>query len=197
MKKLANLLLVAVFGVLAVAPVEAQQPGPRGGQGQAQGQRPGGLMRGMRLMQVEQKVLDQLNLSADQKSKIDELNKTTRAKTEAIFKKYGMTMPQPGQRLGGASGGAAAGGQRPGRQPGGAAPGGQRPGGWDPKMMEEMRAVQQGRQDEMKKILTKAQQDKYQKLMQEERAKMRANRPGGAPGAPGGAKPGGGGKSGG
>lgn len=194
MKKLATLLLVAVFGVLVVAPVEAQQPGPRGGQGQAQGQRPGGMMRGQRMQQVEQKVLDQLNLNASQKKQIDDLNKTTRTKTEAIFKKYGMTMPQPGQR----PGGAAPGGQRPGRQPGGAAPGGQRPGGWDPKMMEEMRAVQQGRQDGMKKILTKAQQDKYQKLMQEERAKMRANRPGGAPGAPGGpAKPGGGGKSGG
>ena len=54
MKQLATLILVTLFGVLAVSPVEAQQPGPRGGgQGQPQGQRPGGMMRGQRMLQME------------------------------------------------------------------------------------------------------------------------------------------------
>lgn len=193
MKKFATLVLVAVFGALLVAPIEAQQPGPRGGQGQAQRQRPGGMMLGQRLQQVEQKVLDQLNLNANQKKQIDELNKTTRAKTEAIFKKYGVTPPQPGQR----AGGAAQGGQRPGGAASGGEQGRRAWGNIDPKMMEELRAVQQDRQDGMRKILTKEQQEKYRQLMQEERAKMRGNRPGGAPGAPGGGGKPGGGKSGG
>lgn len=79
MKK--SLSLVALLAVCATAAF-AQQPGARPG-----GPGPGGMMRGpsARMGKMNAEIYKQLGLTADQKKKVDALDKAHMAKMKALF----------------------------------------------------------------------------------------------------------------
>ncbi len=126
-----------------------------------------------------------LGLSPAQKKALGKLDKETAEKQKALFGSMG----GPGGRGPGGPGGP--GGRGPGG-PGGRGPGG--PGGPGGGMREKMQAIRKEHEDGLKKILSKAQFDKYDAEWKKVMAGMRRGGPGGpggrGPGGPGG-RPGG------
>ncbi len=176
MKKIASLTLMALMGLSLVAPAFAQAPGPKGGAQAGPGGRQGGGNRMARMGQMEKDIFAKLNLKADQKKKLEAIDAKYKAKFAEEMKKMGgpgggMGRPGPGGPGGGRTGGPGG----PGGGPGG-------PGG----AMGGMREMMQARRKEQMGVLDKVQQKKYTEMMEAERAKWRANRPGGGPGGPGG-----------
>lgn len=77
MKKTLTVLAIATMALGLGVGAYAQDAGPQGGQlKQGQGQRKGGGMQKAR-GKIQQDILAQLNLTADQKAKIEALNKKT------------------------------------------------------------------------------------------------------------------------
>jgi len=138
MKKLLTLGAIAVIGMGLTVSSNAQAPGPGGPGGRLQAGQggPGGGRMMMRLGETQKKILGQLDLSADQKKKIEALDKKTKTSMEKLMK-------EPGDR------------QAKG-----------------PKMRE----IMQSHREDLNKILTPAQQKKYQELMKAEMQKMRDQR---------------------
>ena len=93
MKKLTLSILVVGAAIGLATESLAQQPGPKGGQGGGQFGRPGqggqrrvGGMR--RLQEVNKKIFAQLGLNADQKKKIEALDKKSAAKMQDLMKDF-------------------------------------------------------------------------------------------------------------
>ncbi|MBS1707114.1 MAG: hypothetical protein JSS65_00160 [Armatimonadetes bacterium] len=183
MKTLIKSLIVA-GAVMALATASmAQAAGPRGGAGAGQARQggpggpggPGGdFMK--RREEMMKKIFDQLNLTADQKKKIEALNKDRAEKMKKL-------MPQGGPRPG-AGGGAGAGAGKPG---GGAGAG----GGANSDMRAKFQAMQKEYDASLKKILGDAKFAQYEKLLKEAREKARAAGGGGGRGGAGGGAAGG------
>ncbi|MBX3112789.1 MAG: hypothetical protein KF857_12375 [Fimbriimonadaceae bacterium] len=155
MKNLIKTLIVS-GAVMALATASiAQSAGPRGGAGQG---RPGGA-NGQQMMKQRQemmnKIYDQLKLTADQKKKIEALNKDRMAKMQKMFGQ--------GRPAGGANGRPPANDQR----------------------RAEMQKMQKDYEASLKKIMGDSKYAEYQKLLKAAREKARANRPGGGGGAGG------------
>ncbi|MBS1705066.1 MAG: hypothetical protein JST40_04270 [Armatimonadetes bacterium] len=79
MKSILKLVSVAALAAMVIGSSFAQTPpGPRGGgKGPANGQQGGQRMRGGGMMKMQQEIFAKLNLTADQKKKIEALNKKT------------------------------------------------------------------------------------------------------------------------
>lgn len=87
MNKLVTMVTVAALAVGMSVSVMAQQPGPKGGDAK---RGPGGIGgRFGRMAEMEKDILAKLNLNADQKKKIEALNKKTKTKMEALMKEPG------------------------------------------------------------------------------------------------------------
>lgn len=83
MKKFLPLIAIAAMSAGFATVSLAQDAGPRGGQLQGrQGRGMGGMMR---MAKVREEVLAQLNLTADQKKKLAELDKKTEAEVKALM----------------------------------------------------------------------------------------------------------------
>jgi Spy/CpxP family protein refolding chaperone len=166
---------VAVMSVFTVSAF-AQGAGPakggvQGGKAGGPGG-PGGMRRGGGMMGMDDAVLAKLNLTADQKKKVASLKEATKKKGEEFRKSLG---------LGAGAGKAGAG------KAGAGGPGGQRVKLTD-EQRNKLKAIGEGYQSGLKKILTPTQQATYEKEMKAQREKMRSQfQKGGAAGGPGGA----------
>lgn len=176
-------LFVAV-AVMSVVTVSAFAQGAGPAKGGAQGGKaggpggPGGMRRGGGMMGMDDAVLAKLNLTADQKKKVAALKDATKKKGEEFRKSLG---------LGAGPGAGKAGAGKAGAGKAGAAGG---PGGQRIKLTDDQRAklkaIGEGYQTGLKKILTPTQQASYEKEMKAQREKMRAQfQKAGGPGAAG------------
>lgn len=84
MKKFLTLIAIATMALGLGAVSLAQDAGPRAGQlqGKQKGRHGGG---GARLMKVQKEILAKLNLTADQKRKVEELDKKTQADVKELM----------------------------------------------------------------------------------------------------------------
>lgn len=154
-----NKFILTLCAAVVVAAVSfAQAPGPnRGGAGDRPSGQRGGMMMSQRGIEIEKRVLAKLNLTADQKKRIDALNAKQKTEMDKIMAEV--------RKLRDANK-PAAGKPNQNRQP-------------DPKMralMERMGKLIQSRRTELNKILTPAQRSQYEKLMKDEMEKMRKER---------------------
>lgn len=163
MKKWMMIALTLVMTTSMVAPAFAQEAGPRGqGNRQQQGNRQNNDQQQLR--KIEEKVLAQLNLTADQQAKIADLNKRFEAEMKELREQM---RGQGGQGRQGGQGGA---------RPGAGGPGGR--GEADNPMRTKMRELTEKRRTELMKILSKEQGERYTKLMREAMQKLRQERGG-------------------
>lgn len=181
MKNVVKLFVaVAVMSVVTVSAF-AQGAGPAKG-GAAQGGKaggpggPGGMRRGGGMMGMDDAVLAKLNLTADQKKKVAALKEATKKKGEDFRKSLG---------LGAGAGAGKAGAGKAGKAGAAGGPGGQRIKLTDDQRAK-LKAIGEGYQTGLKKILTPTQQASYEKEMKAQREKMRSQfQKGGGPGAAG------------
>ena len=165
MRKILNLFIIGVMASGLIATSAAQGAGPAGGapgaghEGRAPGKGPGGGMRMMGKMSDE--ILAKLNLTKEQKAKIEALKKKNQAKMDELRKGF----QQGGKGTPGNDGDRKAG-------------------------MEKMRAAMKAQHEDLMKILTPAQQAQFEKEVKAMREKMMKERGGvGGPGGPGGEAP--------
>lgn len=162
MKNVLKLLIAtAAMTVMAVSAF-AQGAGPAGGAkgGQRAGGPggpggPGGMRRGG-ILNFDQPILDKLKLTADQQKKVKALKAETQKKGEELRKS--MAAANKGEA------------PKPGERP-----------KMSPEMREKFKAITEGYQAGLKKILTPTQFADYEKGIKEMRAKMRGGA--GGPGA--------------
>jgi hypothetical protein len=180
MKKVVLMFLVLGATIAFTTPAIAQGPG-RGPGG------PGGMAANMaarraEMLKLREGVYAKLGLSAKQKKSLDKLDKHVDDERMKMF----AGMQRPGGP--GGPGGPPGGPMRPGGPPPGG-PGGMRggpggPGGGFAGMRAKFEAINKEREDGMKKILSKAQYDKYTTEWEKVRPRRGGGR--GGPGGPGG-----------
>lgn len=165
MKSLFRMTLALVIAGTLVAPAVAQTAGPRGGgQNQAANQQ-ARQQRLEQLQQIRKRVLDQLNLTADQRQKIDALMKKHEQEMQKLRDSLRQSVAgQSGQR------------NRAGARQGGADTGARQ------ETMAKLRELQQQFQTDLQKILSSEQYTRFQQLMRQEmqRLRERMGRPGNA-----------------
>lgn len=146
MNRFLSTIVVTVAAIAISVPVLAQDAGPRGGKGGAGAGQPGQPRMGMRMGRMNDEMMKKLNLTAEQKKKVEALQKKQQAERRKVMEGMKLT---------------------PGTQP---------TEEQRKQMREKMQPMIERHQKEFQEILTPTQREQFKKMIEEARKRFTERR---------------------